>query len=215
MTPHRQQKNWRKTLSENGAWQPSRRRDNKKPREALTSSEVGRLLRAIYQSSMGRSNKLALYLLILCLVRKSEMIEARWDEIDLTKAEWFIPGSRMKMDKPHFVPLSRQAVAMLEELKGLSSDSEWVFPSRNTLRKPISKTKFNAVVRSLEHDVRDFVIHDFRHTASTHLHEVGFNSYWIEKALAHETKGIRGVYNREQYTEQRRDMLQVCIIQPC
>jgi len=114
----------------------------------------------------------------------------------------------MKMDHPHFVPLSRQAVAMLEELKGLSSGSDWVFPSRNTLSKPISKTTLNSAVRSLEHDVRDFVIHDFRRTASTHLHEAGFNSDWIEKALAHETKGIRGVYNRAQYADQRREMLQ-------
>jgi integrase len=175
---------------------------------ALSPDEVGRLLRAIYQSSMNRSHKLALHLLILCMVRKSEMIEARWDEIDLTKTEWFIPGERMKMDHPHFVPLSRQAVAMLEELKGLSSGSEWVFPSRNTLSKPISKTTLNSAVRVMDHDVRDFVIHDFRRTASTHLHETGFNSDWIEKALAHETKGIRGVYNRAQYAEQRREMLQ-------
>ncbi len=60
----------------------------------------------------------------------------------------------------------------------------------------------------MEHDVRDFVIHDFRRTASTQLHEFGFNSDWIEKSLAHETKGIRGVYNRAQYAEQRREMLQ-------
>ena len=175
---------------------------------ALSLDEVGRLLRAIYQSSMNRSHKLALHLLILCMVRKSEMIEARWEEIDLAKAEWSIPGERMKKDHPHFVPLSRQAVAMLEELKGLSSGSEWIFPSRHTLSKPISKTTLNCAVRSLEHDVRDFVIHDFRRTASTHLHEAGFNSDWIEKALAHETKGIRGVYNRAQYADQRREMLQ-------
>ena len=175
---------------------------------ALSSNEVGRLLRAIYQSSMNRSHKLALHLLIICMVRKSEMIEARWGELDVEHAEWAIPGERMKMDHPHFVPLSRQATAMFEELKGLSSDSEWVFPSRNSLRRPISKTTLNVVVRSLEHDVRDFVIHDFRRTASTHLHEAGFNSDWIEKALAHETKGIRGVYNRAQYADQRREMLQ-------
>ena len=136
------------------------------------------------------------------------MIETRWEELDLAKAEWSIPGERMKMDHPHFVPLSSQVVAMFNELKGLSSDSEWVFPSRHGLNKPISKTALNAAVRALEHDVRDFVIHDFRRTASTHLHEAGFNSDWIEKALAHETKGIRGVYNRAQYAEQRREMLQ-------
>lgn len=175
---------------------------------ALSSEEVGRLLRAIYQSSMKRAHKLALHLLILCMVRKSELIEAKWEELDLEKAEWAIPGERMKKDKPHLVPLSRQAVAMFEELKGLASGSEWVFPSRGDLKQPIAKSTLNVAVRALEIDVRDFVIHDFRRTASTHLHEAGFNSDWIEKALAHETKGIRGVYNRAQYAEQRREMLQ-------
>lgn len=175
---------------------------------ALTSAEVGKLLRAIYQSSMKRAHKLALHLLILCMVRKSELIEAKWEELDLEKGEWSIPGERMKKDKPHLVSLSRQAVAMFEELKTLASGSEWVFPSRGDLRQPISKSTLNVAVRALAVDVRDFVIHDFRRTASTHLHEAGFNSDWIEKCLAHETKGIRGVYNRAQYADQRREMLQ-------
>lgn len=175
---------------------------------ALTPEEIGKLLRAIYQSSMKRAHKLALHLLILCMVRKSELIEAKWEEIDFDRAEWSIPGERMKKDKPHLVPLSRQAVAMFEELKGLASGSEWVFPSRGDLKQPIAKSTLNVAVRALEVEVRDFVIHDFRRTASTHLHETGFNSDWIEKALAHETKGIRGVYNRAQYADQRREMLQ-------
>ena len=175
---------------------------------ALSPVEIGKLLRAIYQSSIKRSHKLALHLLILTMVRKSELIEARWEEIDLDRAEWNIPGERMKKDRPHLVPLSAQAAAMFEELQGLASGSEWVFPSRGDLSRPISKTTLNVVVRSLDADVRDFVIHDFRRTASTHLHEAGFNSDWIEKALAHETAGIRGVYNRAQYADQRRDMLQ-------
>ena len=175
---------------------------------ALSSEEVGRLLRAIYQSSIKRAYKLAIHLLILCMVRKSELIEAKWEELDLEKAEWAIPGERMKKDKPHLVSLSRQAVAMFEELKGLASGSEWVFPSRGSLNQPIAHSTLNQAVRSLEIDVRDFVIHDFRRTASTHLHEAGFNSDWIEKCLAHETKGIRGVYNRAQYADQRREMLQ-------
>ncbi|MCB1959257.1 MAG: tyrosine-type recombinase/integrase [Rhodocyclaceae bacterium] len=175
---------------------------------ALSPEEVGKLLRAIYQSSMKRAHKLALHLLILCMVRKSELIEATWEELDLEKAEWAIPGERMKKDKPHLVSLSRQAVAMFEELKGLASGSDYVFPSVRSLKKPISHSTLNVVVRALEVEVRDFVIHDFRRTASTHLHEAGFNSDWIEKSLAHETKGIRGVYNRAQYAEQRREMLQ-------
>jgi len=175
---------------------------------ALTPEEVGRLLRAFYISSMRRSHKLALHLLILCMVRKSELIEAQWDEINFGTAEWSIPGERMKKDKPHVVYLSRQALAMFEELKALSSNSPYVLPSRNTLRKPISKTTLNAAIRALDVDIRDFVIHDFRRTASTHLHEAGFNSDWIEKSLAHEQKGIRGVYNRAEYADQRKEMLQ-------
>ena len=175
---------------------------------ALSPEEVGKLLRGIYQSSLKRQHKLAIHLLILCMVRKSELIEARWDEINFETAEWSIPAERMKKDKPHLVPLSKQALAMFEELHGLSSGSVWVLPSRGSLRMPISKSTLNAAVRSLNLDLRDFVIHDFRRTASTHLHEAGFNSDWVEKALAHEQKGVRGVYNRAEYLTQRQEMLQ-------
>lgn len=174
---------------------------------ALTTEEIGKLMRAIYPSSMKRSHKLSLHLLILCMVRKSELIEARWKEIDFERAEWAIPGERMKKDKPHLVPLSRQALAMFEELRDLASGSEWVFPSRGDLKRPIAKSTLNVAVRALDVDVRDFVIHDFRRMASTHLHEQGFNSDWIEKALAHERQWVRGVYNRAEYLAQRQ-MLQ-------
>jgi integrase len=153
----------------------------------------------IYQSDIRQAYKLGLHLLILCMVRKSELIEARWEELDFEKVEWAIPGERMKKDRLHLVPLSSQALAMFEELRGLASGSEYVFPSRNALNK---------AVQSLEIDVQQFVIHDFRRSASTHLHEAGFSPDWIEKALAHETRGIRGVYNRAQYADQRREMLQ-------
>ena len=142
------------------------------------------------------------------MVRKGELIGARWEEIDFDKAEWLIPADRMKKDKPHLVPLSRQVVAMFEELKGLASKSPWVLPSRNTLKEPIAHSTLNQAIRSLDLGVRDFVIHDFRGTASTQLHEAGFNSDWIEKALAHEQKGVRGVYNKAEYLAQRREMLQ-------
>jgi integrase len=97
---------------------------------------------------------------------------------------------------------------MFEELNSLSTGSAYVLPSRGSLRKAISKSTLNTAIRTLDIDIRDFVIHDFRRTGSTHLHEAGFNSDWIEKALAHEQKGVRGVYNRAEYAEQRREMLQ-------
>ncbi len=175
---------------------------------ALSQAEIGKLLRSIYQSSIRRPYKLALHLLVLCMVRKGELIGARWEEIDFDKAEWLIPAERMKKDKPHLVPLSKQAVAMFEELKGLAGHSPWVLPSRNTWKQPIAHSTLNQAIRSLELGIRDFVIHDFRRTASTQLHEAGFNSDWIEKALAHEQKGVRGVYNKAEYLSQRREMLQ-------
>lgn len=97
---------------------------------------------------------------------------------------------------------------MFEELHTLASNSEFVLPSRSDLRKTISSSTLNAAVGTLDLDIRDFVIYDFRRTASTHLHEAGFNSDWIEKALAHEQKGVRGVYNKAEYADQRREMLQ-------
>jgi len=175
---------------------------------ALSAKEIGKLLRGIYQSSIKRQHKLALHLLVLCMVRKSELLEARWDEINFEAAEWSIPAERMKKDRPHLVPLSKQAMAMFEELRGLASGSRWVLPSRSSLKEPVAHSTLNQAVRSLDLDIRDFVIHDFRRTASTHLHEAGFNSDWVEKALAHEQKGIRGVYNRAEYLAQRREMLQ-------
>ncbi|EEA0619220.1 tyrosine-type recombinase/integrase [Salmonella enterica subsp. enterica serovar Typhimurium] len=175
---------------------------------ALTAEEIGILLRGIYTSNMNRRHKLALHLLIICMVRKSELIEATWSEVNFNALEWRIPGERMKMDNPHIVPLSKQALAMFEELKFLAGDSPYVFPSRHGYRRPISKTTLNCAVRTLDLNVRDFVIHDFRRTASTLLHEQGYNSDWIEKYLAHKICGVHGVYNRAEYLNQRREMLQ-------
>lgn len=84
------------------------------------------------------------------------------------------------MDKPQVVPLSQQALAMFEELQMLAMDSQYVFPSRNTSYQPVSKTTLNSTVRTLDLQIRDFVIHDFRRTANTILYEQGYNSDWIE-----------------------------------
>jgi integrase len=175
----------------------------------LKSAEVGQVLRAVYTSSMKRAHKLALHLLLITMVRKSELIEARWTEIDFEKAVWEIPAERMKMDRAHIVPLSHQALEMFKELQSLACGSLFVFPSNYHLDRPISHSTLNVAVKAMNcAGVQAFTIHDFRRTASTHLHEAGFSSDWIEKRLAHEQKGIRGVYNRAQYADQRREMLQ-------
>lgn len=175
---------------------------------ALTPAEIGTLLSALYRSSLKRQFKLAFHLLLVTMLRKGELVAAKWSEIDFQARLWTVPAERMKMRKAHLVPLAPQALAMLEELRTLACGSEWVIPSRSTIARPISLTTLNAALRALDLPVRDFVIHDFRRTASTLLNEQGFNSDVVEKALAHEQGGVRGVYNRAQYLDQRRAMLQ-------
>lgn len=112
----------------------------------------------------------------------------------------------MKMDNLHIVPLSKQALAMFEELKFLARNSPYVFPSRNNYRRPISKTTLNCAVCTLDLNFKDFVIYDFRRTANTLLHEQGYNSDQVEKCMV--LHKIGGVYNRTEYLNQLQEMLQ-------
>ncbi|MBV6325717.1 site-specific integrase [Duganella sp. HSC-15S17] len=170
---------------------------------------AGVVLRAVYASDIRRALKIALHLLLITMVRKAELTEARWDELDLEHGIWDVPAERMKKDKPHRVYLSTQAVELLQELQHLSGRSEFLFPSsRGDEDRPISKSTLNQAIRALSLDVQHFVLHDFRRTASTHLHEQGYSSDAIEKALAHKVAGIKGVYNRAEYADQRRLILQ-------
>lgn len=173
----------------------------------LTPDEIGRVLRAVYASNIRRPLKLAIHLLVLTMVRKSELIEARWSEFDLDAGVWRIPAERMKKDREHWVYLTPQAVAMLRELHDARTSPEFVFPTVRGKDRPIAKSTLNQAIRALDMEVQHFVLHDFRRTASTHLHEMGQPSDAIEKALAHTIKGIKGVYNRAEYAEQRRQIL--------
>jgi integrase len=176
----------------------------------LAPAEIGQLLRTVYASDMSRAYKLALHLLVITMVRKSELIEAEWSEFDMDAGIWRIPAERMKKDREHWVHLSTQALAMFTELRSLSHSERYVFPMRRGYAdRPIAKSTLNQAVRAMNADVQHFVLHDFRRTASTHLHEMGQSSDAIEKALAHSIKGIKGVYNRAEYAEERRKILQL------
>lgn len=175
----------------------------------LSGQEIGEVMRVIHQSDIRRNLRLALHLLLITMVRKTELTEATWAEVDLNAGVWDIHEDRMKKDKPHRVYLSQQAKAMFLELKDLSNGSAYVFPSPHGREdKPISKSALNVAIRSLSLDVQHFVLHDFRRTASTHLHEMGHPSDAIEIALAHKIGGIKGVYNRAEYVTQRRQIMQ-------
>jgi integrase len=175
---------------------------------ALSAAEVGIYLRELYRSNVRRQFKLALNLILLTLVRKGELLLARWDELDPDAGEWNIPGKRTKNGKPHIVYLSRQAAVLFEELRGLASGSDFVLPGRSSLKKPFSLSALNHALEGVNFGLAPFTIHDMRRTASTILHEKGFPSDVIEKALNHTIGGVRGVYNRAEYADQRREMLQ-------
>jgi integrase len=181
---------------------------------ALSSEEIKGFLRATFESNIRRQFKVGVHLLLLTMVRKSALLQARWAEVDLENAEWHIPPSTVdrntKSDKPHVVYLSRQALALFRELKALAGDSALVMPGRSSLTKPFAHNAMNTALKvALQGQaIAAFVIHDFRRTASTFLHEAGWPSDVVEKALNHVIGGVRGVYNKAEYAGQRREMLQ-------
>ncbi len=159
----------------------------------LNPDEIGATLRSIYASSLRRPLKLALHLLILTMVRKSELIEAAWSEFDLEAERWALPASRVGKDRERHVHLPRQAVAMLRELHGARGSRKFVFSSVRGDDRPIAKSTLNQAVKALGLEVEHFVLHDFRRTASTHLREMGERSGAVENAAADAKKNARGM----------------------
>ncbi|NGX93999.1 MAG: site-specific integrase, partial [Candidatus Afipia apatlaquensis] len=129
---------------------------------------------------------------------------------------WSIPKERMKRRKPHNVYLSRQSLDIMVALKTCAGNSRYVLPSRYDADAPMSRATFNRITTAIAERAKakglplePFTVHDLRRTGSTLLNELGFNRDWIEKCLAHEEgRGSRGVYNKAEYEQQRRHMLQ-------
>lgn len=182
----------------------------------LPPKEIREYLQVIYRSNIRRQFKLALHILLLTLARKSMILLATWDEIDLSTGEWTIPKEHMKGKKgeehEHTVYMSVQVAAMFRELKALAGGSRFVLPGRGKLNKPFAKNALNKALEGLTFNMEPFTIHDQRRTASTLLNEKASENGWskdvIEKALSHEKGGIAGIYNRAEYARQRTGMLQ-------
>jgi integrase len=152
--------------------------------------------------------KLAIKFLILTMSRTIEVRGALWSEINWEKKEWHIPAQRMKMRRPHVVPLSHQALEVLEQLKPLSGHWQFLFPNQFKPVKPMSENAILYAIYRMGYHGRT-TGHGFRHTLSTLLNEQGFRSDIIEVSLAHTDKDkIRGTYNHATYLEERRKMLQ-------
>jgi integrase len=183
---------------------------------ALSPSEIRIAFTLIERVATLPTIRLGLRLILLTLVRKSELQDATWDEVDFENAVWSIPKERMKRSKPHNVYLSSQAVDILIALRTCAGNSRYVLPSRYEADEPMSRATFNRVTSAIaalakkeELPLTSFTVHDLRRTGSTLLNEVGFNRDWIEKCLAHEDgRSSRGVYNKAEYEPQRRHMLQ-------
>jgi len=181
----------------------------KQHQTAVRSEELPDLLRAIakYDEIGDKQTCLALQLLAQTFVRTSELIGAEWGELDLDNALWIIPAGRMKMRTEHVVPLTRQALAILAELKEISGGSRYVFPGRNR-DKPISNNTMLFALYRLGYKGK-MTGHGFRAVASTILNEAGFKPDVIERQLAHcERNAVRGAYNRAEYLPERERMMQ-------
>lgn len=174
----------------------------------LSAEELPHFVRDLEAYTGSIITKNATKVVMLTGVRTQEMRFATWDEVDLEKGIWEIPAERMKMRRPHVVPLSTQVIALFEQLKSITGHYPYIFIGRNNRRKPISKESVSQVIELLGYKGRA-TGHGFRHTMSTFLHEKGFDSIWIEMQLAHVDKNsIRGTYNHALYLEKRTEMMQ-------
>lgn len=181
----------------------------KKHQSAVRPEELPDLLRAIskYDAVGDKQTRLALQLLARTFVRTNELLNVTWNELDLESALWIIPGERMKMRTEHVVPLAKQSLAILRELKDLSGGSRFVFPGRNR-DKPISNNTMLFALYRLGYKGK-MTGHGFRSVASTVLNESGFSPDVIERQLAHcERNEVRGAYNRAEYLPERQRMMQ-------
>ena len=181
----------------------------KQHQAAVRPEELPDLLRTIakYDEIGDKQTRIALQLLVRTFVRTNELIGAEWVEFDLDNALWIIPAGRMKMKSEHIVPLSKQTLTMLSELKEISAGSRFIFPGRNR-DKPISNNTMLFALYRMGYKGK-MTGHGFRAVASTILNETGFNPDVIERQLAHcERNEVRGAYNRAEYLQERKRMMQ-------
>jgi integrase len=173
-------------------------------------TEFGALLRAIEDYSGDPAVMNALKLTPHVFQRPGELRQMEWAEINFDKAVWTLPSVKMKMRQPHAVPLSRQALAILKTMQGLTGKGKYVFPSVRTRARPISENTVTAALRRMGYTKEQMTAHGFRTSASSLLNESGkWNPDAIERALAHMVSGeIRRIYNQSAYWAERVAMAQ-------
>ena len=173
--------------------------------------EVGELLCDIEDYRGSAVMRAYLSIMPYLFTRNTELRISKWSEYDLeTEMLWTVPAERMKIkDSDHLVPLSRQVVRALKELKALDLSSEYVFPTPRARTRSISDAGPLNAIRLMGYDNETMTIHGFRTTASTALNELGYDENHIEAQLSHaEENEVRDAYNRAKYLEQRRTLMQ-------
>jgi integrase len=174
----------------------------------IDAKELPELLRRIDGYAGAAVTRLAMKLMTLTFVRTSELIGAQWTEFDLEAGRWDIPASRMKMKTPHIVPLSTQAVSVLQTLQLVSGRSKLLFPGERGHQKPMSNNTILGALDRMGYKGR-MTGHGFRGVASTLLHEMGFDHAHIELQLAHQERNqVSAAYNHAVYLKQRSVMMQ-------
>ena len=174
--------------------------------------QIGGLLRTIdgYEGTL--PIKCALRLAPLVMLRPKELRCAEWEEIDIENAEWRIPAEKMKAGEMHIVPLSRQAIEIIEELRpltGTGTIAKYLFPSPRDKKHPMSDNAVLSALRRMGFSKEEMTGHGFRSMASTCLNELGYNRDHIERQLAHaERNNVRAAYNYAEYLPERRKMMQ-------
>ena len=182
-----------------------------KPMAALTKVEdIRRLVQAMREYKGSLVVRTALWFSLYTLARPGEVRHAEWEEIDLEQATWSIPAEKMKRRKPHVVPLCHQAVELLEALRQKTGRGRYVFPSARSPRgtEPMSNNAIRTALRRMGFSNEEMTAHGFRSLGSTRLNEMGFRPDVIEAALAHTQGGVRGIYNRSEYIDERREMME-------
>jgi integrase len=170
---------------------------------------VGGLLRSIDSYQGGIVTRSALQFAPLVFVRPGELRHAEWMEIDFETAEWRIPATKMKSGTMHIVPLSRQALAVLREIKPLTDQGKYVFPSPRSGTRPMSNNAVLSALRRMGYTREEMTGHGFRSMASTLLNEQGWNRDAIERQLAHaERNKVRAAYNYAEFMPERKKMMQ-------
>lgn len=179
-------------------------------RPYLREEQIPEFLEKLEEYRGGRLVQLGLKLLMLTFVRPGELRFARWDEFDFDRAIWRIPPHRMKMRREHVVPLSTQALAIIEQIRPISGRAELLFPGNRGADRPLSDVTFLKAFQIMGYvGDKKIVPHGMRATASTILNEKKFHRDAIERQLAHvEDNKIRAAYHHAEYLDERREMMQ-------